>query len=206
MLGVLLKKQLCEKLSYFRRDKKNIDYVGAILTLALLALMLFVIVEVFGAFVEKYTAIRMYGVADVRARQFEIMTLVYESVFLIGIISGVSMINRALFESDDRQILITLPVKASTVFLSKVISVYFKQTLTSLIATLPFISVFAAVTGQGAGYIALSVLAALLIPFASLAASSVLCMPYYYIKRFFQSKYLSLFIVITEIMFLLFWG
>ena len=122
MLGVLLKKQLCEKLSYFRRDKKNIDYVGAILTLALLALMLFVIVEVFGAFVEKYTAIRMYGVADVRARQFEIMTLVYESVFLIGIISGVSMINRALFESDDRQILITLPVKASTVFLSKVIS------------------------------------------------------------------------------------
>ena len=37
MLGVLLKKQLCEKLSYFRRDKKNIDYVGAILTLALLA-------------------------------------------------------------------------------------------------------------------------------------------------------------------------
>lgn len=206
MLGVLLKKQLCEKLSYFRRDKKNIDYVGAILTLALLALMLFVIVEVFGAFVEKYTAIRMYGVADVRARQFEIMTLVYESVFLIGIISGVSMINRALFESDDRQILITLPVKASTVFLSKVISVYFKQTLTSLIATLPFISVFAAVTGQGAGYIALSVFAALLIPFASLAASSVLCMPYYYIKRFFQSKYLSLFIVITAIMFLLFWG
>ena len=35
MLGVLLKKQMTEKLSYFKRDKKRIDIVGALLTLVM---------------------------------------------------------------------------------------------------------------------------------------------------------------------------
>ena len=112
MLGVLLKKQMTEKLSYFKRDKKRIDIVGALLTLVMTAFIMYVVIEVFGAFVAKYTEIRLNGVRDVRARQYEIMTFVYEFVFVVDVIGGVVAINRAIFESDDRMIIQTLPVKA----------------------------------------------------------------------------------------------
>ena len=150
MLGVLLKKQMTEKLSYFKRDKKRIDIVGALLTLVMTAFIMYVVIEVFGAFVAKYLEIRLNGVRDVRARQYEIMTFVYEFVFVVDVIGGVVSINRAIFESDDRMIIQTLPVKASDVLYSKIIFIYAKQELSAFVILVPFVAVFASVTKQGA--------------------------------------------------------
>ena len=205
MLGVLLKKQMTEKLSYFKRDKKRIDIVGALLTLVMTAFIMYVVIEVFGAFVAKYTEIRLNGVRDVRARQYEIMTFVYEFVFMVDVIGGVVAINRAIFESDDRMIIQTLPVKASDVLYSKIIFIYAKQVLSAFVILVPFVAVFASVTKQGAGYVILGLLAAFIIPVMSLSVSSVLAMPYYYVKKFFSSKYVCLLVIVTLVLFALFY-
>ena len=205
MLGVLLKKQMTEKLSYFKRDKKRIDIVGALLTLVMTAFIMYVVIEVFGAFVAKYTEIRLNGVRDVRARQYEIMTFVYEFVFAVDVIGGVVSINRAIFESDDRMIIQTLPVKASDVLYSKIIFIYAKQVLSAFVILVPFVAVFASVTKQGAGYVILGLLAAFIIPVMSLSVSSVLAMPYYYVKKFFSSKYVCLLVIVTLVLFALFY-
>ena len=205
MLGVLLKKQMTEKLSYFKRDKKRIDIVGALLTLVMTAFIMYVVVEVFGAFVAKYTEIRLNGVRDVRARQYEIMTFVYEFVFAVDVIGGVVAINRAIFESDDRMIIQTLPIKASDVLYSKIIFIYAKQVLSAFVILVPFVAVFASVTKQGAGYVILGLLAAFIIPVMSLSVSSVLAMPYYYVKKFFSSKYVCLLVIVTPVLFALFY-
>lgn len=205
MLGVLLKKQMTEKLSYFKRDKKRIDIVGALLTLVMTAFIMYVVVEVFGAFVAKYTEIRLNGVRDVRARQYEIMTFVYEFVFAVDVIGGVVAINRAIFESDDRMIIQTLPIKASDVLYSKIIFIYAKQVLSAFVLLVPFVAVFASVTKQGAGYVILGLLAAFIIPVMSLSVSSILAMPYYYVKKFFSSKYVCMLIGVTLILFVFFW-
>lgn len=205
MLGVLLKKQMTEKLSYFKRDKKRIDIVGALLTLVMTAFIMYVVIEVFGAFVAKYTEIRLNGVRDVRARQYEIMTFVYEFVFAVDVIGGVVAIYRAIFESDDRMIIQTLPVKASDVLYSKIIFIYAKQVLSAFVILVPFVAVFASVTKQGAGYVILGLLAAFIIPVMSLSVSSVLAMPYYYVKKFFSSKYVCLLVIVTLVLFALFY-
>ncbi len=205
MLGVLLKKQMTEKLSYFKRDKKRIDIVGALLTLVMTAFIMYVVIEVFGAFVAKYTEIRLNGVRDVRARQYEIMTFVYEFVFAVDVIGGVVAINRAIFESDDRMIIQTLPVKASDVLYSKIIFIYAKQVLSAFVILVPFVAVFASVTKQGAGYVILGLLATFIIPVMSLSVSSVLAMPYYYVKKFFSSKYVCLLVIVTLVLFALFY-
>lgn len=205
MLGVLLKKQMTEKLSYFKRDKKRIDIVGALLTLVMTAFIMYVVVEVFGAFVAKYLEIRLNGVRDVRARQYEIMTFVYEFVFAVDVIGGVVAIYRAIFESDDRMIIQTLPVKASDVLYSKIIFIYAKQVLSAFVILVPFVAVFASVTKQGAGYVVLGLLAAFIIPVMSLSVSSVLAMPYYYVKKFFSSKYVCLLVIVTLVLFALFY-
>lgn len=63
------------------------------------AFIMYVVIEVFGAFVAKYTEIRLNGVRDVRARQYEIMTFVYEFVFVVDVIGGVASINRAILKA-----------------------------------------------------------------------------------------------------------
>lgn len=204
MLGVLLKKQITEGLSYFKRDKKRVDFVGVLLTLAMTVFIMYVVVEVFGAFVAKYSEIRLNGVRDVRARQYEIMTVVYEFVFAVDVIGGVAKITRAIFESDDREIFQTLPVKPSDVLFSKLLVIYVRQVVSAFVILVPFVAVFATVTAQNAGYVILGLLAAFIIPIMSLAVSSVLAMPYYYVKKFFSSKYVCLFVIVTLVLFAFF--
>lgn len=56
--------------------------------------------------------------------------------------------------------------------------------LSAFVILVPFVAVFASVTKQGAGYVILGLLAAFIIPVMSLSVSSVLAMPYYYVKSF----------------------
>jgi len=99
----------------------------------------------------------------------------------------------------------TLPVKASDVLYSKIIFIYAKQVLSEFVILVPFVAVFASVTKQGAGYVILGLLAAFIIPVMSLSVSSVLAMPYYYVKKFFSSKYVCLLVIVTLVLFALFY-
>ena len=206
MVGLLLKKQMQERLSYFKRNRKNIDVMGMLLSLVLVALVVFIIVVVFKEFIQKYSTIRINNVLDVRARLYEIMTIVYEAVLVVSIFGSVSSLTRAIFESDDRNVLIVLPVKPQAIFLSKMITVYFSQALLAVCVTLPLVIVFAQVTAQSASFVAISTVASLLIPFISLGVASVLCLPYFFIKRFLQSKYLLFLVAVTAIAGILFVG
>lgn len=205
MLLVLLKKQVTEKLSYFKRDKKHVDIVGVLLTFVMTAFIMYIVIKVFGTFVAKYSEIRLHGVRDVRARQYEIMTFVYEFVFIVDVLGGVLQINRAIFESDDRIVMQSLPIKASDVLFSKILFIYIKQVVSALIILIPFIAVFASVTGKDAGYVVPGLFAGFIIPVMSLAVSSILAMPYYYVKKFFSSKYVCMLIGVTLILFVFFW-
>ncbi len=206
MIGVLLKKQLHERLSYFKRNRRNIDIVGMLLSVALTVLVLGVIAVVFKQFIEKYSTIRINNILDVQARLYEIMTIVYEIALLISVFGATSALTRAIFESDDRNVLIVLPIKPQAIFFAKMVSVYFSQALLSICITLPLVIVFAEVTGQDIMFIVISTVASLLIPFISLGLASILCLPFYFIKRFFQSKYVLFLLSITALMGALFVG
>lgn len=206
MIGVLLRKQIHENLSYFKRNRRNIDVVGMFLSLALIAIVLFVIATVFKQFIEKYSTIRIDNVLDVQARLYEIMTIVYEIVLLISVFGSTSALTRAIFESDDRNVLIVLPIRPQAIFIAKMVSVYFSQAILAVCVTLPLVIVFAQVTAQSIIFIVISTLASLLIPFISLGIASILCLPFYFVKRFFQSKYILFLVVVTAIAAILFVG
>ena len=206
MIRVLLKKQMHERLSYFKRNRKNIDVVGMLLSAVLVALVLFVVAVVFKQFIEKYSTIRINNVLDVKARLYEIMTIVYEVVLLISVFGATSQLTRAIFESDDRNVLAVLPIKPQAIFFSKMIGLYFSQAFLSVCITLPLVIVFAQVTTQNTAFIVISTVASLLIPFISLGLASILCLPFYFVKRFFQSKYILFLVSVTVAMAILFGG
>ena len=206
MIGVLLKKQIYERLSYFKRNRKNIDVVGMLLSAVLVALVLFVVAVVFKQFIEKYSTIRINNVLDVNARLYEIMVIVYEVVLVASVLGSTSQLTRAIFESDDRNVLAVLPIRPQAIFFAKMISSYFSQAVLSACITLPLVIVFAQVTAKGADFIVVSTLASLLIPFISLGIASILCLPFYFIKRFFQSKYIIFLVSVTIALGVLFGG
>lgn len=205
MINVLLKKQLTERLSALKKDKSRIDWLGALLTLVLTAGLIAICVIVLSRLVQQYSAIRLNGVTDPSARQFELSTLIYAAIILIGVISGTREINFALYEGDDRNILITLPVKASDIFYSKLIAVYAKQVAVTAITVLPVNLTLAAVTGQSAYYVIMTLLACPVLPIITLAFASVLAIPYYFIKKFMGSKYALSLLLVTAITGLVFW-
>lgn len=206
MVGVLLRKQMHERLSYFKRNRKNIDVVGMLLSGVLVALVLFVVAMVFKQFIEKYSTIRINNVLDVNARLYEIMTIVYEIVLFISIFGSTTQLARSIFESDDRNVLAVLPIKPQAIFIAKMISLYFSQAVLAVCVTLPLVIVFAQVTGQSIYFIAISTVASLLIPVISLGVASILCLPFYFIKRFFQSKYILFLVSVTVLAAALFVG
>ena len=206
MVGVLLRKQMHERLSYFKRNRKNIDLVGMLLSAVLVALVLFVVAIVFKQFIEKYSTIRINNVLDVNARLYEIMTIVYEIVLIISIFGSTTQLARSIFESDDRNVLAVLPIKPQAIFIAKMIGLYFSQAVLAVCVTLPLVIVFAQVTSQSIYFIVISTIASLLIPFISLGVASILCLPFYFIKRFFQSKYILFLVSVTALAAVLFVG
>lgn len=206
MLGVLLKKYLNEKLSVFKRDKSRLDISGNILSFLLAASIIAAVVIVYARFIKMYCSIRIDNVPDVAARQYELLTWVYATLFVVGVISGAKSVNHMIFESEDQKILLMLPIKASTVFYSKLIILYIKQVGVFLFTLLPLNLTFAVVAEQSAYYISMTVLLCLLFPLITLAYSSVLCMPYFYLKKFMQSKYTFMLVLITVVTAVVFWG
>ncbi len=197
MLGVLLKKRLIEKFSGLKKGRKNFDIVGIVLTIVLTALITYIAVSAYAKFVQKYCELRIYNVPDVPARMYEMMTLAYAVVLVASIIGATLSLNRAIFESDDRSILITLPIKSSIIFLSKLVEVYVKELIKTAIVILPINIVFKMMTDVGKSYIWLSLLVCVLMPIISLSFASVLCLPFYYAKRFFSSNNVLLFVTVT---------
>lgn len=204
MYGVLLKKGLRESFSF--RNSKRPDVAGAILSVVLTAALLAAVVIVVSALAKLYVDIRMDGVQDTAARITELMTLIYAVIFLIGVGDGIKNINFALFESDDRKILMTLPIKSSTIFYSKLTAVYIRQVVVFAAMLITVNAALASATNVDAVYVGMTAAAVFIFPGLTLLASSILCFPAYILKRFLKSKYLISLILATGILALCFFG
>lgn len=197
MLKVLLKKQFGEKLSIFKSKRVVQEVFSALFSGVLVAGLLAVCIFVLIRFTDTYTAIRVAGVTDSAQRQYELLTIIYSAVLVVGVISAVKRLNFTLFENDDRKIFIALPIKPQTIFISKFISVYIEQIITFAVTLLPIGITFGVITEQAAYYYAMTVLSVLFFPLLVIAIASALCLPVYVIKSFFKSKYLITLIAVT---------
>lgn len=206
MFGVLLKKYFIELFSIFKRDKKKADWLGVATTFVLVAGFIAGLVLMLSAFVKQYTGVRFHNVLDVETRQYELLTLIYSVLLVVGVFSGVKYLNFSIFESSDKNILITLPIKSSVLFLSKLAVVYIRQFAVTAIIILATNLTFGIVNHLGAYYIGMSVVMCFIFPLITISISSVFCLPAYFIKRSIQSRYVAYLILITAIMGVLFWG
>lgn len=205
--SLLLKKQVLDALPTRSRKKSLSDFAGALVMLALVAVMIAVFVVVFSRFAQTYTAIKINRVPDVAARQYEIMSIGYFGLIVLFAIFGVSALCHTLFENSDINILITMPFSSTEIFLSKLVSVYIKQALLSLVCVPVFNFTFFCTTDTLSVYGGImTFLTAIVLPIVPLAIASVVVLPFYYLKKLVSTNYILTFIVITAIAALFCWG
>ncbi|HKL94347.1 MAG TPA: hypothetical protein VJZ69_03595 [Clostridia bacterium] len=201
----LLKKQLLEEFSFIRR-KKQVDVLGILLSLFLAVFFIGFVAYIFSKFIPVYSSITYNHIFDPSARQFEILAVVYSAVLITGIFSAVRNINLSIFESDDVKILVYLPVKPTSLLLTKLIGVYMRSLFTTVLIVLPVNIIFGIVSDAPLYYGVMTVVVCLILPLLNIFIATILSLPAYYIKRILGGKYLLTMILIALLLGVIFWG
>ncbi len=202
-IGTLLRKQRQERAAGFR--KGNFDAFGFILRWFLILVFLAVFVIFFSRFTGIYLSVRTNGVENTGVRLYELLSMAYTLILVFMVIGGVSQINRQLFEADDITLLTGMPVSAKTIFLAKLVSIYFGQLVISAVCVLAvnFSVVYQA--PQDWWYYVMTVVMCFVLPLISLAIAAMLAMPYHAAKQFLKERFVLYFIIVTALTAVLFY-
>lgn len=194
-LRVLLKKQAKETFSGFK-DKK-FDYLGLILKIAIYICFTATFVFMFVRFSGVYLDIKLYGVQDISARAYEMLTVLYEVVFLLTVIGAVGQINHTLFHNDENMLFSAMPINGSTLFLSRLISIYLKQLIVSIIFVFTVNISLAPSIHAGAWYYVATLLTTVFWPFLSISVASLIVLPMRKVLEFFKNRFVLSFVCVT---------
>lgn len=196
--ALLLKKQFFDAFSFGTKGTRSKNISGYILAGILAAGIVLAFVLIFSRFTITYMQIKINRVADIAARQFEIMSVAYFALIVIFTVAGVTQLSYNLFENSDIHILISMPFSAYEIFAAKLTWIYIKQAVLSLVCVLAVNLTFFTTANIISAYnVIMSFIVALILPIIPLAAASVLALPYYYIKRIVSSQYILSFAVMT---------
>lgn len=195
--GVLFFRELREKRAAWKPRRENIW--STLFNLVLTAAVLAVVIVVFRYFLETYLKVKI-GYTDAKAvREREALTFVYALACAVTTISGIFKINRSITSSKGMNVLLLLPVRRQTIFLSKLAALFTDFALTSLLTVLPLTAVFAFVAGRGFGFFALSIFGALVCALFSFALAALLALPAHFLTKLLSRNYLVLTIVFTAL-------
>lgn len=197
-LKTLLKKQFDESRSGFK-DKK-FDKLGFLLKIFILAGFIASFVFLFSRFSDVYFSVKLYGVTDYSQRAFELLTITYQILTVLTVISAVAQINYALFHDEENMLFSAMPVSSGTLYSSKLIVVYLRQLLVCLLFVFTVNITFAAKLHQGAWYYFATILMTAFLPFVSIAIASFIVLPLRKIIYFFRDKFVLSFVASTVIL------
>lgn len=196
IVGILLKKEISERLSSIKNKRK--DVAGMIFNALLILTMLGAFVAVFMYLTKTYAIVKIGYLTKTKDRIYEICTVFYTIITALLILMGVAKLNKNLISSGSLNML-HLPITPFQIFISKMLIVYVELTLTSLILTLPIMIIFAVQNYITWVAVALSIILALLLPLIALGIASIFTIPYYYIKKWLNKQFIVQLIIYIAI-------
>lgn len=195
LVGALLRKQRQERRYIFR--KGNFDFLGFLLQIALIGTFVAFFVIFFGRFMDIYLTIKTHNMPDQPQRLYELLTIAYMLIIVFMTLSGMTAITREMFLADDIKLFSAMPVGAKTLFVAKLISIYRGQLLYSAVTILTVNVTVAVTMTPGAWFYIFTLLLVFLLPVITIAFASILALPFYAIRRFLNSRFVLMFIVVT---------
>lgn len=197
VIKILLKREFSERFSSLRNKKK--DIVGSLFGAMLIFLVVFVFVAVFMYVTKTYALVKVGYVAQTSERIFEVLTVFWSIIAILLIVMGIAKLNKNLIGAGNASLL-HLPISPFQIFVSKMIWVYIELFATCLILSVP-VTVMFAIQGYVAGWaIIISIILSLFMPMIALGVASFFTIPYYYIKKWINKKFVIQLLVYIAIM------
>ena len=116
----------------------------------------------------------------------EIMVFIFGIIFILSIISSMIGLMKNLYLSDDNKVLITFPVNANMIFVSKLIVYYIFELKRSLFLTIPIFLGYELFTGMGVWHYIWLFIAFIFISAVPVLIGALLSIPALYVNRFFK--------------------
>lgn len=180
MIGILLKRELNERITNIKNTKK--DIAGTILNVFLTMFIIGVFVFAFSYFTETYANIQIGYITNNYERVYEILTILVALLLGILAVIGITRLNKSLIEVSNVTLL-SMPITPFQIFISKLIIVYIELSLTSLAVSLPAF-ILLSIKGFIAWYVVLiSIIFSILLPIIALAVASIFTIPFYFAKQ-----------------------
>ncbi len=175
--SVLFKYEL-KKLFPKKRAGGRGDIFGRILssliTLTVAAAFVFLLYTV----AKGYMEIKINKQSDPLARGLELLNFCYAAILVATSFMGLEKMRRRFARTDDRAVLLRLPVKPATLYLSKMTVLLLESYAASFLLILPVDLVIGLLVGGGVRFAFLSLLVFVLMPPTALLVSALLLWPY----------------------------
>ena len=143
--------------------------------------------------IEKYSS---YGT-------FDFLVFFIFIMFIIAIVSSLFMARKALFNKDDASIMLVLPVSNEEIIFSKILFIYARQVLLSLIIATPLLISYGALRGFFPQYYVLSIIYPLFISILVVVIALTLVVPFEYLYEFIKRHDLIQFILACVVVIIL---
>ena len=189
------------KLQFPHRGKQEKpDIVGTILSLFLTL----VIVGVFGflvyAVAKNYVVIKINKIEDPIARAHELLNLAYLVILVAMSLVGLEKMRKTLTQTKAKEMFLRLPVKQSTMFLSKLSVLAISNYLVTLLLILPVNGILYVILKPAPIFFGMTALASIFLPLAAFLVSTVLLIPYIKLIDFLGNRYVLIFIAFSAIL------
>lgn len=175
----------------------------------LLLLIIYVsFIYVFDYLSEMYINTNFGDVSNSIFRVKELLTICFSLVFIVNVIVGVKKTYGILVRSKDNDVLIYQPVNAGSIFIYKLLNVYFSQLFSTLCFVLPLtitIDLNSSCVGGGMYYGFVSLIVFLL-PMISCSIASLFSVVFIPLIKKICSKFWILLTLYVAIISLFFWG
>ena len=178
---------------------RKIDLIGGLLSLlvslTVIAAFAVMIYSVIGSYVE----VAVNDERDPTARAHEFLSTLYTVVIVA--LGGMCLekLRTNLVRKTDRSIFLRLPIKQSTLFLSKFEALLLWNYVTAFLLVIPINAMFFIVLKPGIEFWIYTAIAYLLMPLASFLIATLLIVPYVYVIDFLSRRYLLAFITVSAL-------
>lgn len=183
-----------------RENRRKLDLLGSLVSLLITALVLATVGVVLFAVVDSFVTIKLNKVSNPMARAGELLNLIYTVIIIaLSWLSLVSM-RKHLVNFAGREVFLRLPIKSSTVFLSKLTALL----LWNYVCALPMIVVVNLIF-----YLALpmpwtfwlfTLLVVLLLPLIAFILAALLLVPFIYVVDAISKRYLAVFLSLSVLL------
>lgn len=186
----------------FSLKKVKTDILGNILSILISLSIIIIFAFLCSNIVFNYTSIKINKIEDPIERSRELLCLFFLGIMAVMSILGLEQMRKSLSSSKDKVILLRLPVKPQTIFLSKLAVLMIWNYLVGFLLIFPIALLFYLAIDISFIYWLKVIFVWLILPLVSFLLSCLLIIPYILVIDFIKKRYILVFISLSGILIL----